>query len=65
MSLSDLPREIVLDIADHLHYEGVNTLCRTNSQLYRLLNGYLYRRDLSQSEGRSLLWAAEHADIRE
>jgi len=62
MSLSDSPREIVLDIADHLHYEGVNALCRTNSQLYRLLNRYLYRRDITQSEGRSLRWAAERAD---
>jgi ankyrin repeat protein len=62
MPLSDLPREIILDIADHLHYKGVNALCCTNSQLYRLLNEYLYRRDLTQSGGRSLLWAAERAD---
>ena len=62
MPLTDLPKEIVLDIADHLHYQGVNTLCRTNSRLYRLLNIYLYRRDVTQSEGSSLLWAAKRAD---
>jgi hypothetical protein len=41
----------------------MNALCRTNSQLYPLLNVYLYRRDLTQSEGkRSLLWAAKRTD---
>ena len=65
MPLSDVPREILLSIADQLDIKGINSLCLTNSQLYNLLNEYLYRRDITQSEGpsRSLLWAATSKEL--
>ena len=57
MPFSDLPRVIILDIADQLDDVGVNVLLRTNCQIYDLLNHYLYRRDLNRTRSRSLLWA--------
>ena len=45
MPLSDLPNEIILEIADHLRDRATNTLARTNYHIYNLLNGYLYRCD--------------------
>jgi hypothetical protein len=48
MPLSDLPNEIILEIADHLRDRATNTLARTNYHIYNLLNGYLYRRDVTQ-----------------
>src|ERR1700735_3387652 len=60
MPLSNLPREIVLDIADQLNDAGMNALAYTNSQMYQLLNKYLYRRDVTRAWSRSLIWAAEN-----
>ena len=57
MVLSDLPREIVLDIADRLDDASMNALTQTNSQIYQFLNKYLYRRDVARPRGRSLTWA--------
>ena len=59
MSLSNLPKEILLEIADYLDDAGMNSLVRTNSNVYYLLNVLLYRRDLKrQISGRtSLVWA--------
>ncbi|KAN0070027.1 Ankyrin repeat-containing domain protein [Elaphomyces granulatus] len=57
MPFSDLPRVIILEIADQLDDVGVNVLLRTNRQIYDLLNRYLYRRDLKRTQSRSLLWA--------
>jgi ankyrin repeat protein len=59
MSLSNLPWEILLEIADYLDNAGMNSLVRTNSNVYYLLNQLLYRRDLrSQISGStSLTWA--------
>ena len=59
MSLSNLPREILLNIAEPLGDAGINALSRTNSQLYGLLNKFLYSRDM-RSQSRSLLWAAKN-----
>jgi ankyrin repeat protein len=59
MPLSNLPREILLNIAEPLGDAGINALSRTNSQLYGLLNKFLYSRDM-RSRSRSLLWAAEN-----
>jgi ankyrin repeat protein len=58
MSLSDLPMEILLNIAELLDDAGINALSHTNSQLYGLLNKFLYSRDM-KSRNRSLLWAVE------
>jgi ankyrin repeat protein len=63
MPLSDLPREIVLDIVDQLNDAGMNALAHTNSQMYQLLNKYLYRRDITdvtRASSRSLTWAIEN-----
>jgi ankyrin repeat protein len=59
MPFSDLPRDILLEMASQLDDAGMNALCRTNRQIYNFLNGYLYRRDIGLS-GRgckSLPWA--------
>lgn len=60
MPLSDLPREILLDIADHLGDAGTSALARTNRCIYDFLNRYLYRQDLTNPESRSLLWGVRH-----
>jgi ankyrin repeat protein len=59
MSLSNLPREILLEIADYLDDVATNSLARTNSNVYYLLNESLYRRDLKRSQisSMSLIWA--------
>jgi ankyrin repeat protein len=60
MPLSDFPSDIILNIADQLDDAGTSALARTNSQVYNLLNEYLYRRDVIKHQSRSLTWAAEH-----
>jgi ankyrin repeat protein len=60
-NLPHLPRELLQEIAYHLDDAGLNTLCRTNRQVYDFLNLYLYRRDMtnkSDQQGRSLCWGA-------
>ena len=58
-TFSDLPNELILDIADRLDYAELNRLTRTNKRNYDVLNDYLYRRDLTDLSrpGSSLLWA--------
>src|SRR5882762_8352616 len=56
MSFSDLPRELLFEIAYQLDDAGMNALCRTNRQIYDSLNGYLYDRDLTRQVCRSLSW---------
>ncbi|KAN0071225.1 Ankyrin repeat-containing domain protein [Elaphomyces granulatus] len=56
MSFSDLPWEILLEIAYQLDDAGMNALCRTNRQIYNVLNGDLYRRDLTR-------WSSEPSCI--
>ena len=57
MPLSDLPAELVLDIADQLDDASMNALACTNSQIYQFLNTYLYRRDVTRLRSRSMTWA--------
>ena len=57
MFLSNLPKEIILEIADYLDDAGLNALGRTNIEIYDLVDKYLYRRDLTNPRSRSLLWA--------
>jgi Ankyrin repeats (3 copies) len=59
MSLSSLPREIVLEIADYFTDVGVNALACTNIQVYNFLNVHLYRLDVTKPQSKSLTWAAE------
>ena len=65
MPLSDLPREIVLDIADQLDDADLDALARTNSQIYQFLNKYLYHRDVTRRWSRSLTWVWAIADTVE
>jgi ankyrin repeat protein len=65
MSLSNLPREILLEISDYLDNAGTNSLVRTNSSVHYLLNESLYRRDLKQiterlTGSRSLIWGVQN-----
>ncbi|KAN0085280.1 Ankyrin repeat-containing domain protein [Elaphomyces granulatus] len=55
-SLSGLPSELLLAIADHLDDRYMNTLVRTNKQIYDFLNRYLYVRDTIRPESKSLRW---------
>jgi ankyrin repeat protein len=59
MALSDLPVELMLDIAEQLDDAGLNALARTSKQLHNLLNDTLYCRDVTKSRGssKSLIWA--------
>ena len=58
MPLSNLPVESIFDIADRLDNADINALARTNSQIYRFLNTYLYRRDVTTGyESDALAWA--------
>jgi len=63
MSLSNLPKELLLNIALHLDDAGMNAFCRTNNEIYEFLNMHLYRRDMTDDfgygePGESLLWGA-------
>jgi ankyrin repeat protein len=62
MSLSNVPREIILGISDHLDDAELNALVRIHSQIYDFLNTPLYRRDLTRppTTNKSLLWAANN-----
>src|ERR1700722_4421406 len=60
MPLSDLPIELLIDIATHLDAAAMNALACTNKNAYNLFNDRLYYRDLTQSESSSLTWAAEN-----
>ncbi|KAN0074268.1 Ankyrin repeat-containing domain protein [Elaphomyces granulatus] len=61
--LSNLPSEMILDIADQLDDAGMNALACTNRRMYDLLNKRLYHRDVaepSRSRYRSLIWVARN-----
>jgi F-box associated protein len=58
--VSNLPSEMILDIADQLDDAGMNALARTNRRMYDLLNKRLYRRDVAESRYRSLTWVARN-----
>src|SRR5467141_2780729 len=49
MSLSSLPKDILLYLAGYLNDAEVNALCQTNSEIRDLLSVTLYRRDLPKS----------------
>ncbi|KAN0074233.1 Ankyrin repeat-containing domain protein [Elaphomyces granulatus] len=60
LSIPNLPTEILLEITYHLGDATMNALTLTNSELYNLPNGRLYRRDVIRSQSRSLTWAAKN-----
>ena len=60
MPLSNVPREILLNITDYLDDVEINALTRTNGQIYHFLNPHLYRRDVTKSDGKSLTWSATY-----
>lgn len=60
MSLSSLPREVLLEIIDYLDDAPTNALAYTNSQIYYFINQFLYRQDVVKPQSKSLTWAAEN-----
>ncbi|EUC40187.1 hypothetical protein COCMIDRAFT_42757, partial [Bipolaris oryzae ATCC 44560] len=65
MSLTNLPRELLYAIAEHLHAESdLNAFARANRLLYHLTNPYLYDHNIRHSNSTALLWAAEHGKER-
>ncbi|RHZ64505.1 hypothetical protein CDV55_105923 [Aspergillus turcosus] len=60
-SLSDLPNEIILAIANNLHSEGaINALARASRHLYSLLNPFLYQYHVQPNlPSPALHWAAQ------
>lgn len=60
MSLLTLPSELLLFVANFLEVDGdIDSLAKTNKDVYSLLNPYLYRRNSLKSGSSALLWAAQ------
>jgi ankyrin repeat protein len=55
-----LPNELLLDIATQLNNAEMNALARTNSRVYRLLNGRLYKRDMANPQSKSFPWGVKN-----
>ncbi|KAE8153764.1 ankyrin repeat-containing domain protein [Aspergillus avenaceus] len=63
MPISDLPNEIILQIADQIDSEkDVLLLARLDRRLYGTVIDYLYRRNARDSHASALLWAAKHGE---
>ncbi|KAF2707532.1 ankyrin, partial [Pleomassaria siparia CBS 279.74] len=56
-----LANELICCISEELELErDINAFSQVNRRLYRLLNTYLYRRNVQHSGSSALLWAAQH-----
>ena len=62
MSLSSLPRELLLDIAEQLKDAEMSSVARTNGQVYNLVNERLYRRDLKRRRSKALIWSVKKGE---
>jgi ankyrin repeat protein len=61
MQLLHLPNELLSRSSEYLELESdINAFAQANSRLYCLLNSYLYRRNVQQSESSALIWAAQN-----
>ncbi|CAI7579925.1 unnamed protein product [Penicillium pancosmium] len=59
--LLELPNELLLMVAEHsMSAKDINNLTSVNSQLYELLNKYLYHYNVHQCGSSGMLWAAEN-----
>ena len=59
--LLGLANEILIHIVKYLEDQhDVNSICRTNRQLYSLFNDYLYQFNIHFRGGDAILWAAKH-----
>jgi ankyrin repeat protein len=64
MSLLHLPNELLGWVTEYLgSISDINAFARTNHQLYRTLNSYLYRRNIQESESSALVWAAQNNQL--
>jgi ankyrin repeat protein len=64
MPLLRLPNELLGCITEYLGSTGdINAFARSNRQLYRALNSYLYRRNIEESESSALIWAAQNNQL--
>lgn len=57
MSLSALPNELLLMLADNLSEPDLNSLLQTQRHFHALFNGYLYKRSVRDHGNRTLYWA--------
>lgn len=61
MTLSLLPAELLISIANHLlsSPQALNCLAQTSRLLYQITNPILYKNQIVHNESSALLWAAE------
>ena len=65
MLLLSLANELLLVIGEDLESQkDINAFARTNRRLYNLLNAYLYRRNVRDSQSFALLWSAQRGQVR-
>lgn len=63
MGLSDLPAELVYHISSYLTLDSdLNSLVRTSTGFYNVLNNELYRQTVSCSPGKALDWVASNGE---
>jgi ankyrin repeat protein len=64
MSLLHLPNELISCISEYLgSTSDINNFAQSNRRLYRLVNSYLYRRNIQRSESSALIWAAQNGQL--
>ncbi|OAL42696.1 ankyrin, partial [Pyrenochaeta sp. DS3sAY3a] len=64
MLLLDLPNELLLWILESLASEkDINAFLQANRRLYKLLNTFLYCRNIQQSNSSALVWAARNGQV--
>jgi hypothetical protein len=63
MSFFNLPSDLILEVADHMKDSEVNLLARSCRSLNRLLNPYLYTRDVKSGHPEALRWAIEEVEV--
>jgi hypothetical protein len=54
---------LILEVADHISDSAVSSLARTCWSLNRLLNSYLYARDMKTGYPEALRWAIEKLEV--
>lgn len=63
MDFQSLPKEVHLCLADHCQSSAdISAWCRTNQRFYSLLRPTLFRRNVRDSNGSALSWAATHGN---
>jgi ankyrin repeat protein len=64
MSLLQLSNELLVAIAQHLPSErDISAFSRTNRELHKHLDGYLYRHNVLHHQRSALIWASKHGQV--